>query len=386
MYSGSAAAFGSAVAFGSSQLELFVGAPGGDANVYRVFSFLRPNATAEWLPADTYTCPDAECRSGSSRFGASVVVTGNGTIMAIGAPGAGTYGALYVYTRRANSTAPFTLAATLSSPDRTEFASFGTRLAMTPSGNLLVVAAPGGIYGRQGSVHVYAAASGGRKWLHRAAVSNPTDANLCYFGSALALTPDGALLAIGAPGAGVAWLYALASGGSTVTLLANLAGPGGNFGAALALSALADSVVSVAVGAPGLSYTIQNGTAVVFSNATLGRFYPVAAVALGENGNDKFGASLAYDGDGAMLLVGAPGARGGGVVLIYPTNTWAVAQTLKSASSVDFPADFGASLALWRNASDASSSLVASALAVGAPSSGSNRGAVETYARGAGGA
>ena len=383
IYSGAAATFGRALAFSSSMLELFVGAPGGDAGGYYVFSFLRPNATAEWLPGDTYTCPTADCTSGS-QFGASLALSADGSIMAVGAPRSGAYGAVYVFSRRANSTALFTHTATLASPDHTEFASFGARIAMTPAmtGGVLIVSAPGGIYGRQGSVHIFSASSGGRKWTHRTAIGNPTDANLCSFGGSLALAPDARILAIGAPGEGVARLYALSAGGGSATLLAKLTGAGGLFGGALALSAAADGILSVAIGAPGNPSYFQNGTVTVFSNVTLGRFYPVAAIALGENANDAFGAALAYDSDGAALIVGAPGANGGaGAVLVYPTDTWAAAQTLQPAAAVKFAADFGAALALWRNASDSSAPV---ALALGAPSSGSYRGAVETYVRSAG--
>jgi hypothetical protein len=202
---------------------------------------------------------------------------------------------------------------------------------------------------------------------------------LCAFGAALALTPDGRLLAIGAPGEGVARLYALAPGGASAASLANLTGAGGSFGAALALSVAANGVVSVAVGAPGNALYFQNGTVTVFSNATLGRFYPAARVALGENYNDQFGGSLAYDGGGAALIVGAPGAHGGdGAALVYPTDSWVAVQTLRPAAAVRFPAEFGAALALWRNESDAEAPV---ALALGAPSSGSYRGAVETFVR-----
>lgn len=335
---------------------------------------MRPAAAAEWLPGDTYTCPTG---GAGSQFGAALALAADGSVLAVGAPGSGAFGAVFIYSRRANSTALFAHVATLASPDHTEFASFGARLAMAPG--LLVVAAPGGIYGRQGSVHAFSAASGGRKWTHRTAITNPADANLCNFGGALALSPDARILAIGAPGEGAARLYALAAGGGSAALLVKLAGAGGNFGGALALAAAAEGVVSVAVGAPGRATAFQNGSVTVFSNATLGRFYPVAALALGENGNDAFGAALAFDGGGASLIVGAPGANGGaGAALVYAADTWAAAQTLLPAAAIKFAADFGAALALWRNASDAGAPV---ALALGAPSSGSYRGAVATYAR-----
>ena len=377
VYSGNADAFGRGVSFGANSLELFVGAPGNN----HVYSYYRPNASAEWLPADQYPCDGC---SYNARFGSAIAVAAWGSVLIIGAPGDDSgYGKVYVYTRRANSTIKFAYATVLASPDRrSDFGSFGQVLRVSPDAKHLLVSAPGGLYSYEGSVHLYSGSAGFKTWRLATSISNPTGKNLCYFGQGLALSPEGTVAMVGAPGAGLVHIYQL-RGTKAPLSLANVSGPGINFGSAVDFvrsSTGSGDILSLAVGAPGTTYYIFNGTVVVFSNST-GRFQQTARIALGESRADYFGSTVAYDDHGDTLIVGAPGASNNdGRALVYSTTTWAVIQTLMPSKDIMYPDAFGATLALWRNGSDVQSPV---ALVVSAPTSGSLRGATVTFARNA---
>jgi hypothetical protein len=375
VYSGGADAFGRGLAFGSSDLELFVGVPGKNL----VLSFLRPNASAEWMAADQYLC--APTCSYSARFGTALAVANWGSVMVAGAPGDDNgFGKVFVYSRRANSTLKFAFVTVVVSPDRrSEYGSFGQVLRLSPDAKRLLVSAPGGLYSYEGSVHLYAASGSFKTWHLSTSISNPTGENLCYFGQGLALLPDWTLAVIGAPGAAIVHIYQF-RGSKAPLLLANISASGINFGSAVDIvRSSTGNVFSIAVGAPGSSYFVFNGSVAVFSNAT-GRFQQTARISLGESRADYFGSAVAYDDEGETLIVGAPGvSNDDGKALVYSTSTWIAIQTLEPSKDISHPGAFGATIALWHNVSDVRSPV---ALAVSAPDSGSLRGATVTFIKG----
>ncbi len=175
------------------------------------------------------------------------------------------------------------------------------------AGDEILVGRPGTLIGfpipasHAGAVHVFRRSGNG--W-RESGLLGPKDGRLGD-GFGTALTVDGNLLAIGAPGAeagGAVYVYERT--GNAWTQRARLTGTGGaaadRFGAAVALKGTV-----LLVGAPGRDG--ERGAVVVFSRGKSAAQWTSREVIQGSGtaANDWFGAALSFDGRRA--LVGAPG-------------------------------------------------------------------------------
>ena len=296
-------------------------------------------------------------------FGAALALSGDGATLAVGAPfegsaSAGAFapggdgyqaaldsdgalgsGAAYVYRRSTGGL--WTVEAFVKAPNAGAEDLFGAALALSGDGATLAVGAPGegsasagafapGGDGYQaaldsdgapgsGAATVYRRPAGGL-WTVEAFVKAPKGGSDDAFGAALALSADGATLAVGAPGEGSASAGAFAPGGD-------------GYQAAL------DSD-----GAPG------SGAATVYRRPTGGLWTVEAFVkAPDASEHDGFGSALALSGDGARLAVGAPFGGGGssGSAYVYRRSgsAWGVEASVAAAKAGDGD-NFGSALAL----------------------------------------
>jgi hypothetical protein len=413
-YSGDSDSFGTGLAWGIGDVELFVGIPGDNS----VSVFKRSSPATPWGAPARLSCKPG-CDAISASYGCSVALGGNGTLLAVGAPGQ-SHGVVYVYTRAANTTAAFRLVQNISSPvTNSSYGDFGAAVAWDASNSgtiLLVGASSQGNF--VGGAHMYRRAGTSRRWTHVAAIAHPDPTATDSFGATVALSPDGGVAVVAAPGwsnaYGAVYVFAVTSGG-TVALLASLTNPlhrgCGAFGSALSLvvpqgqrqGSAAATAPLLAVGAPGCSYAFVNGTAAVFlaANASLASWLPIAGLWLGSDDTDYFGSAVAFDADARSLAVGARGSQTG-AVLVYsvpavPSSAdfanadttvlpqWPLVQTLRPAVDQRTAASFGSRLAVWVNNSVGGLGPAdgTQALAVGAPQWGSYRGAVLTFGRSA---
>ena len=257
-------AFGAAVALSANGNRLAIGAPGlGSSNRFpysadqigSVQVFDRDGTTSSWsavgsklvgIRADDY-------------FGASVALSNDGTRLAIGAPASGA-GRVRVFDW--DSAASDWTEISPDPPDK----GLGWSVALSADGNRLAL----GSAGRRGPATGFAIVL---DWDRATSTWNQVGERIkadhhgdSYFGESIALSADGSRLVIGAPeGAGYARVYGWDPAGSTwVAVGQRLTGDRGddNFGESVAISA--DGRL-LAVGAPGgLPTADRNGYVRVF--------------------------------------------------------------------------------------------------------------------------
>jgi hypothetical protein len=288
-------AFGTAVALDGTASLLAVGAPragaasGGAAYVYTRRGYgwdVGPILAPTLSPGDD--------------FGAALAISADGSTLVIGAPGddasqagvrspmdalddaLGDSGAAYVFRRSGAAWSLVTIlkAATPGAMDR-----FGSSVAISADGSVVAVGAPGedslatGIDGApnesdtdNGAVYVFRGA--GVVWDLEAFVKPHHGAGPWGFGTAVALSARGDLLAVGAPGE--------------------------------------------STGAPGIDPvpdTMAGNSGAVFTYERVGSAWSpwLFVKAPNPSGADYFGTSVALAGDGSALFVGAPGEDSSGV-------------------------------------------------------------------------
>lgn len=148
----------------------------------------------------------------------------------------------------------------------------------------------------------------------------PSPRMLAGFGSSMAMSSNGKVLAIGAPGdstqaggtSGIASgsVYVFVASGDTWvfdhTLHADELDAGERFGASVAVSKIGDTI---AVGVP--EHLEASGAVYVYQGSTP----PTVVLPSNPHSSDRFGTSVALDDNGTRLIVGAPTeiTRGSGV-------------------------------------------------------------------------
>lgn len=332
--------FGSAVAVSvsASGTRLVVGAPLAFNGLGAVYAYERGPAgwTAEPVlqPTDT-TQP--------WRFGSAVALSADGQTLAAGmAPETGqtnATSAVELFTRAAG---PWAHQQTLASPETTVDNGFGGALGLSGDGQTLVVGASqvphtiGGNTLDAGAAYVFARQGG--TW---AQTSELVSSNLGLgdrFGGAVAVSADGATVAVGAVGesslatgvggdqsrqpnkflVGAVYVFARAGAGwaQQAYVKAANAQTYAEFGHAVSLSADGDALAVAAVAQSGIGRGIgatleptgrEESGAVYLYWRRSGAWQSGAYVkAPNADAGDRFGAGLALSGDGASLAVGAP--------------------------------------------------------------------------------
>ncbi len=324
----------------------------------------------------------------ADQFGASLGLSTLGDTLVVGAPGEGSSatgvggdpddnsasgaGAAYVFKRHG---AQWMQEAYLKASNTDGGDELGLAVAIAGDGNTVAVGAPNessngtdqsnNAASDAGAVYVYA--TDGTMWTQQAYVKAASPAPLDAFGGALALSANGATLAVGTSAetayvftrSGLAWSQQAQLQAATATL-------GDGFGAALALSGLG---MLLAVGAP---HEDGHGAAYVFAGPA---WTPAAHLATATDG-DLLGAALAISADGAVVAVSAPDddatAMDSGAIHVFGAPAWSEAAQLKAPVPMS-GMGFGSSISL------SSSGVV---LAVGVPLASSNgleAGAVDVF-------
>lgn len=270
---------------------------------------------------------------------------------------------------------------------------FGQSLAASADGQFLAVGAPGRGSGNGSGGAVYVFARAGTQWEQQARLTSPTPEPGDLFGFGLALSADGATLAVGAPqsssgvsASGAAFVFARGGGvwGPAVRVAASNADTNDRFGWRVALSG---DGTTLAVGAPDESGDArttngpdnnnrrQSGAAYVFALAAGGWTQQAYVKASNADHYDSFGAALALSADGQTLAVGAINessaatgvggdpddntAPGSGAVYVFgrALGTWGQQAYVKASNTLGNAA-FGSAIAL---------SADGQAMAVGSP-------------------
>lgn len=204
-------------------------------------------------------------------FGDAVAVSGDGTILVVGASYSNiTFnGAAYVYTKHNGS---YGAPTTLVDPSNMAGAAFGAAVALSADGSTLLVGAP---YAGNDHGAAYVSTKSGDGYGIPTPLPSPGATGFDRFGDALAVSGDGGTLLVGAYGTnngrGAAYVYTKNGGsyGAPVTL----AGPDtddAQYGSAVAVSSDATTLLVGAIGITahngGAAYTF---IAPIFTPATL---------------------------------------------------------------------------------------------------------------------
>ena len=334
----------------------------------------------------------AEAGSGD-KFGLSVALSADGSTALIGAPRAsGLAGAAWVFTRLGGSwiqqgpklagPAGAEVTACAASEDSgekeegTEEAGecrFGRSVALSADGNTALVGAPLA-HGHTGAVWIFTRS--GTSWSVAQVLSDPDPEYKSHFGAGVALSADGQRAIVGAPAdhfyRGSAWVFEHSASGWSLQA-GPLTGVGeegqGRFGQTVALSGAGASAV---IGAPSDG---GSGAAWVFTSAGTGwsdAGPKLTGAGLGVGAS--FGGSVALSSDGATALIGArSGNEGRGAALVFGEagGKWSE-QGAPLIGSGEAGEEFGYSVALAANGSRA---------LVGASGHEGDRGAAWLYER-----
>jgi glutamate synthase domain-containing protein 3 len=288
-------------------------------------NLLRTGNTHSWDERTTaLTASDAGT---TDYFGFSCALSGDGTVLAVGAQGwdggAGSnQGAVYVFDWNGSSWTERTTALTASDAGASDF--FGSGCALSSDGTVLAVGAygwDGGAGSDQGAVYIFD--WNGSSWTERTTALTPSDAGgTDRFGRSCALSSDGTVLAVGSfywdgGGGDQGAVYIYDWNGSswderTTALTASDAGATDYFGISCALSS--DGTV-LAVGPyywDGGAGTDQGAIYIFDWNGSSWDERTTALTASDAGSSDYFGSGCSLSSDGTVLAVGAQGWDGGG--------------------------------------------------------------------------
>lgn len=349
------ARFGGRVSLSADGAILAVGADQ-ESGSGAVYLFVRSGST--WSQQALLKASNA---GANDRFGASVALAGDGAALAVGAPGESSSatgiggnqndesvpfsGAAYLFVRSAGvwSQAAYIKASNPGTGD-----GFGTELALSADGATLAVgahqesSAATGVGGneadnsRNGAGAVYVFARGNGTWAQQAYVKAANTGIGDAFGSSLALSADGATLAVGAQGecsratgvggdaaddsacyAGAAYVFrrTTAIWSQEAYVKASNTGASDRFGISVALSSDGTTMVVGAVGEASRATGIDGdaaddtmslaGAAYVFDRSAGAWSQRVYVKAPNTGGGDRFGGRVALSGDAGILAVGA---------------------------------------------------------------------------------
>ena len=156
--------------------------------IYRYFDFA-------WTLEKQLYADDSEV---NDYFGMSVALSRDGKVLAVGAPGHNSRGeesgAVYIYTYFEEE---WVLRNKLTANDGLAYDSFGCSVALNTTGSSIVIGAVGH-NNSQGAVYTYLRIND--SWVFQSKLTASDKANNDEFGTSLAISANGGLIAVGAPG------------------------------------------------------------------------------------------------------------------------------------------------------------------------------------------
>lgn len=328
----------------------------------------RPLPTSECLRQFAYL--KASTPQAGAAFGNRVSLSADGTTLAVGASVTNT---VFVFRRSGNTWAQ---EASLTAANASAGDFFGYALALSDDGDTLAIGAhledSLGAAADTGAVHVFvrSGATWSEEAVLRASDASPGDS----FGASVALSSGGARLVVGATGAAneAGAVYSFQRAGSSwledAKLTASNAQPGDLFGFSVALSGNGATLAVGALGEDSRATGVngaqtdetapQSGAVYLFRGATQTAYLKASNTGAA----DVFGISLSLSRDGKLLAVGAYGedssvtgingvevgnfsSQSGAVYVFREAGAWAQEAFVKP-SNTQLGANFGYSVAL----------------------------------------
>jgi len=273
--------------------------------------------------------------------GWSVGVTPDGSQVFVGTPIVNTYvGAVYVYTPVNGNWANAT-PVSLDVSGVPQHSNFGSAIAVSANGQMLVVGASAASNGgaTPGKVYVYSLNNG--SWGSPLGLSTTGVANGSELGTSVAVSSNGQVVVAGAPQGNSVYVYTQTNGswGGPVALpIPTGAGSNGN---SVAISADGTEILTGAPNTNGQAgavyvYTLSGG------NWSLAKTFTVA-------NTNSLGYSVGLSPDGTIAFIGVPGGNTGAIYVSFNANgNWSTPTAL-SLSGVQLGANLGWFLAVASN-------------------------------------
>jgi hypothetical protein len=323
--------FGWSVALSADGTTLAVGAvdddpAGGFPSGGSVYVFTRTGAA--WSEQAALPATAAV----GARLGWSVALSANGDTLAAGAPNGGAGSYVNLYTRTVST---WSKQATLTASNAGATDLFGSAVTLAADGNTLAVGAPNeasnatGINGDQtnnlspGAGAVYLFTRGAGIWSQQVYMKASNTGFGDQFGSAVSLSSDGTLLAVGAPnensnatgiggdqtnntasGSGACYLFAHSGSTWSQSDYVKASLRSGRFGDAVAFSADGNSFVV------GATVDASAGAAFVFVRSNGSWRQQAYLKPPNVSPSDRFGSGVAISADGATIAVAADSEDG----------------------------------------------------------------------------
>jgi hypothetical protein len=265
--------------------------------------------------------PGGECKAaaeatdplteGECGFGASVALSADGNTALIGSPrDNGFEGGAWVFKRSGSSWAPLG-AELVGGQDAGGRNLFGKRVSLSADGQTALVGASSDLNGK-GTAWVFTRSSAETEFPSSGSELVPASGEEDgegYFGRGVALSADGSVALVRAPGnklgKGAAWLFKRSdSGWSTKPQRLEATDESGQAGFGYSVALSGNATTALIGGFRDKGYT---GAAWVFtgSGASLSQ-QGSKLLGAGEIGEGQFGRSVALSGDGSTALIGAP--------------------------------------------------------------------------------
>ena len=260
-----------------------------------------------------------------ARFGYDVGISGNGQVLAAGAPGQNNAGSVYIY-QKINGQWIFTQELIPSNAQAED--EFGISLSLSNDGHTLIIGAEGK---NQEAGAAYVFEYDGREWRENSYLTAPNPQAEAHFGSCVTLDPTASIIAVGAPrepvpvdsSNKVGAVYVFAKDGNTWKLRDTISAPqqteAGGFGTAIALSF---GGARLAISAPAM---VNPGTVYLYQRFVNDWNLQKTLQARNSISYDNFGHSISFNGAGTLLAVGAPrrdGLTGYAYIFEYRSSDW----------------------------------------------------------------
>ena len=325
--------FGWTVSLTADGHTALVGAPGRIVGAAYVFV----EHDGKWSEQQKLESPAG---SAQDSYGWSVSLAGDGATALVGAfTGNDLSGIVYAYSREGDG---YVLDGQITAPDGAPGDAFGASVSLSGLGNVALIGAPDHS-GYQGAAYVFV--RGPRSWHEQREYQDPVAPGEAY-GFSVSEAADGLSGVVGAPladgGQGAA--YVLSQLGSSQQRLVGAATtpPTSVFGLSVSIDALADRVL---VGSPGSNG--GDGAAFVFDKTRSGWTQSQELVQSDPSGSDNFGFSVALDYPGNVALIGAPGQNGTAGAAYTFAGSRTLTQQHELAEPTPMPGDeYGYSVAI----------------------------------------
>jgi len=318
--------FGSSVTLSEDGDTALIGGWRDDGNIGAAWAFTRSGSA--WTQQGAKLTGGGA--TGEGEFGTSVALSANGDTALIGAPhDDGNVGAAWAFTR--SGTAWTQQGEKLTGSGETGAGEFGTGVALSDDGNIALLGAPGDD-AALGGTWVLTRSSG--VWSQQGPKLTGGEEDNSEFGVLVALSADGNTALVGGWNdngrKGAAWVFTR-SGGVWAQQGPKLVGSGveagDGFGTSVALSADGNTAL---IGSPGNE--LRKGAAWVFTRSGSnwsqqgGKLTPT-----GQTGNPWFGYTVALSGDGNTALIGGwlnDGWKGAAWVFTRSGSVWSPQEKL----------------------------------------------------------